>query len=116
MEPSLNAGDLVIFDRRRDLLQVGVIAIFPDSIHRIVWLTSDGRLWERGDNVIGPARERTLDEVEGVAIEGESCGQWQKLRAMSVAELLRLDLRCRVRMLGARVKNRARRLRSGASK
>lgn len=104
MRPALEVGDIVLFDKRKPVVEPGAIVVFHDCIHRAVWVEPRVAVWEIGDaNARLPLR-RAWSEVEGVGFALLREGEWSTLRPARGRDVARLLTRALARREWARIR------------
>jgi hypothetical protein len=78
MEPTLLAGDRVIYDTA-SRVGVGDVAVFRGVVHRVVWFDPLGGVWDCGDRPNALPGRRPLSSVRGPVVAVARNGQWVEL-------------------------------------
>ncbi len=104
MLPALRIGDIVLFDKRKPVVELGAVVVFHDCIHRAVWVEPRVAVWEIGDaNARVPLR-RAWSEIEGVAFALLRDGEWTQLSPARGRDVARLTARAIARFQWSRIR------------
>ena len=104
MLPALQPGDIVLYDKRRPVVEPGAVVVFHDAIHRAIWVEPRVAVWELGDaNAQLPVR-RAWSEIDGVAFVFLREGRWESLRPLSGRLLAKVTARAAARYQWSRLR------------